>query len=232
MKQANQAPHYAFSDKYTPDHARNYYEKHHDNIWRRLSNWRETAMLRKALVMAGQPKSVLDLPCGTGRFWPLLAEQPERTIYAADNSQAMIDVGLQSRPPAVTARIAKTFQCSAFATGLPDNFVDCLISIRLLHHIDQGEDRVRMLKEFARVSADTVIVTLWVDGNYKAWRRKRLERKRAKQAEKTPQNRFLVGKKQIEQEFTAAGLEIVGHVDFLKYWDKWRTYVLRVRRAA
>jgi cyclopropane fatty-acyl-phospholipid synthase-like methyltransferase len=29
---------------------------------------------------------VLDLPCGAGRFWPLLAEKPNRVIIGADNS--------------------------------------------------------------------------------------------------------------------------------------------------
>ena len=116
-------PHYEFSEKYDSEHARRYFEKHNSGFWRRLSNWREIDMARKALVIAGRPRSVLDLPCGTGRFWPLLAEEPERRIYAADNSRDMLDVGMDLRPPAVTARIEKAFQCSAFASGLPDNFV-------------------------------------------------------------------------------------------------------------
>lgn len=231
MTQYKQIPHYAFSDKYTPWHALDYFEKHQDGLLRRLSNWREVGMVRKALALAGRPRSVLDLPCGTGRFWGLLAEEPDRLIYAADNSQAMIDTGLRLRPPAVTTHIVDTYQCSAFGTGLPDGFVECLLSIRLLHHIGKSEDRIRMLKEFARVSSDTVIVSLWVDGNYKAWRRRVLECKRAGQGYQGPQNRFVIGRKQIESEFAASGLEVVGYVDFIKYWDKWRTYVLRVSRS-
>ena len=51
---------------YTSDseHARRYFEKHNSGFWRRLSNWREIDMARKALVIAGRPRSVLDLPCG------------------------------------------------------------------------------------------------------------------------------------------------------------------------
>ena len=92
------APHYEFSEKYDPAHARKYFEKHNTGFWRRLSTWREVGMARKALVMAGRPKSVLDLPCGTGRFWEMLTEEPGRAIYVADNSQAMIDTGMDLRP--------------------------------------------------------------------------------------------------------------------------------------
>ena len=33
---------------------------------------------------------ILDLACGSGRFWPVLAEHINRVILASDNSQAMI----------------------------------------------------------------------------------------------------------------------------------------------
>lgn len=225
-------PTYEFAEKYDPEHAKKYFEKHNTGFWRRLSTWREIDTARKALVMAGRPGTVLDLPCGTGRFWEMLAEEPGRRIYAADNSQNMLDTGMAMRPRAVTARIEKAFQCSAFATGLADNFADCVFCIRLLHHIQKSEDRVQMLKEFARISSDTVIVSLWVDGNFRAWRyRLNQERKTRERGIATPRDRFMVERGEIESEFAAAGLEIVGHVDFLKYWDKWRTYVLRVKKT-
>jgi SAM-dependent methyltransferase len=225
----NTSPRYEFAEKYDPDHARRYLEKHDSGFWRRLSTWREIGMARKALALAGNPRSVLDLPCGTGRFWAMLAEQPDRKIYAADNSQAMIDTGLRLRPPAVTARIEKAFQASAFATGLPDDFVECVFCIRLLHHIQKSEDRILMLKEFARISSGTVIVSLWVDGNFRAWRhRRKQERKARTQGAMGPRDRFLLAREEIEREFAAAGLEVVDSVDFIKYWDKWRAYVLRV----
>lgn len=231
MTTPDQPPHYEFSDKYDPDHAKQYFEKHHDSLGSRLITWRETAMARAALTLAGNPATVLDLPCGTGRFWPMLAEEAGRRIYVADNSQAMIDTGLRMRPPAVTARIAQAFQCSAFATGLPDGFVECVFSMRLMHHIDKSEDRVTMLKEFARISSRNVIVSLWVDGNFGAWQRARLERRRAAQGYAGPRNRLVIPRREIEREFAEAGLAVVGHVDFLRYLDKKRAYVLKVRQA-
>ena len=88
-----------------------------------------------------------------------------------------------------------------------------------------------MLKEFARISSSTVIISLWVDRNFGAWQRARLERRRAARGYKGPRNRFVVPQQMIEKEFAEAGLEIVGHIDFLKFLDKKRSYVLRVRQA-
>ncbi len=224
-------PHYEFSEKYDLEHARKYFHKHNTGFWRRLSTWREIGMARKALALAGRPRSVLDLPCGTGRFWAMLAEEPNRRIFVADNSQSMIDAGLELRPREVVARVQKSFRCSAFATGLPDNFVECVFSIRLMHHIEKSADRAQMLKEFARISSVSVIVSLWVDGNFRAWRHEINDaRKKAVRGADYPQDRFVFKRKDIERDFAEAGLEIIGSVDFIKHWDKWRTYVLRVKK--
>ena len=79
-----------FSKKYSQEHAQAYHDKHQASFGRRLSNSWEHRMARKALAMAGNPMSVLDLLCGAGRFWEMLAEVPERKLYAADNSENMV----------------------------------------------------------------------------------------------------------------------------------------------
>lgn len=224
-------PHYQFSEKYDATHARTYLEKHNQGLARRLSNWREHGMARKALEMAGRPRSVLDLPCGTGRFWDLLAEAPDRIIHVADNSQHMIDTGLTLRPPEITRRIGNVHCCSAFETGLPDDYVECVFCFRLLHHIGKSADRVAMLREFARISSRSVIVSLWVDGNYRGQRELRRLARKERQTGVLEHNRYVIRRTEIEADFAAAGLRIVGHVDFLKHWDKWRAYVLEVKSS-
>ncbi len=64
-----------FSEKYDDQHAREYLLKHQDGLSRKLSHWRDEQLARKALTLVGEPGLVLDLPCGAGRFWPLLAEK-------------------------------------------------------------------------------------------------------------------------------------------------------------
>ncbi|WAJ35567.1 class I SAM-dependent methyltransferase [Pseudomonas sp. GOM7] len=216
-----------FSRKYDLDHAQQYLHKHQDGLARRLSHWRDIQVARRALKLAEQPNLVLDLPCGAGRFWPMLCEQQNRVILAADNSADMLATARAAQAREVVARV-NSFRTSAFAIDLGANAVDCIFCIRLLHHIESSEHRLAILREFHRVSRDSVIVSLWVDGNYKAWKRRRLEARRAAAGRATQnQNRFVVPRAVIEGEFHQAGFDIVGHLDFLPGYAMWRTYVLR-----
>lgn len=214
-----------FSGKYDHEHATRYAHKHSDGLARRLSNWRDQHLARRALQLAGQPTLVLDLPCGAGRFWPLLCEHPGRVIVAADNSADMLEVAIATQAPEIVARV-RTLQTSAFNIDLPDRSVDCVFSMRLLHHIGDTEHRLSILREFHRVSRDSVIISLWVDGNYKAWKRKRLESTRNKDEHRQYQNRFVLPAAQVEKELIQTGFKIVSRLDFLPRYAMWRTYVL------
>ena len=210
-----------FSRKYNLPHAQRYFEKHQRGFWRRLNTWREAGMARRALILAGRPQSVLDLPCGTGRFWNLLAEEPRRKIYAADLNPAMFETGLKNRPQAITDRI-EAFQGSAFSIPRPDSFVECVFSIRLLHHIPESKDRLAILREFRRVTSSSAIVSLWIDGNYQARRRQRQAERKGPSSD-----RYLISRAVIEREFAESGFTIVGRVDFLKFYSMWAAYVLK-----
>ncbi len=216
-----------FSEKYDQPKSQRYLNKHRSGLSRRLSHWREEQVNRRALAMADEPNLVLDLPCGAGRFWRMLCERPNRVIMAADNSKDMLDTALAEQPPEIVARV-HGFQTSAFAIDLGDNAVDCIFCIRLMHHIELSEHRVAILREFHRVSRDTLIVSLWVDGNYKAWRRRRDDARRiALGREFKPRDRVLVSREVAESEFSQAGWRAIGHIDFVPAYAMWRTYVLR-----
>jgi len=220
-----------FSDKYDQQHSHQYLQKHQAGMARRLSNWRDMQLARNALVDAGNPNLVLDLPCGAGRFWPLLAEAPNRVILAADNSADMLKTAMTGQPADIVERV-KTFQTSAFDIDLGDNAVDSIFCMRLIHHVAEHEHRMAMLRELCRVTRDTVIISLWVDGNYKAWKRKRLEARRAARGKPSEnQNRFLVSRDTIESEFREAGFTVLNHHDFLPGYAMWRVYVLRKVRT-
>ncbi len=215
-----------FSSKYDRKHAEQYLRKHRHGLQRRLSNLRDLQLARKALALAGDPTLVLDLPCGAGRFWPVLAEHPQRVILAGDNSADMLAVATASQAPEIVARI-RTLQTSAFDITLPDRSVDAVFCMRLLHHIGDPAHRLSMLKEFHRVTRDSVILSLWVDGNYQAWKRHRLEARRERTHRKAYQNRFVLPASQVEREFAEAGFTISGRLDFLPLISMWRVYVLR-----
>ena len=216
-----------FSDKYDQQHAQQYLHKHQDGLARRLSHQRDEQLARRALALAGEPGLLLDLPSGAGRFWPLLAEKANRVIIGADNSAAMLETACRSQPPEVVKRV-RPLQTSAFAIDLPDNAVDSIFCMRLFHHIGEAAHRKAILSEFQRVSRDSVIVSLWVDGNIKAWRRKKLEsRRNAGRADGSYQNRFVLPAATVEEEFEAAGFRIQERMDFLPFYAMWRVYVLR-----
>jgi SAM-dependent methyltransferase len=214
-----------FSRKYDDEHAKKYLRKHKDGLARRLSDHRDKHLARRALALAGEPGLVLDLPCGAGRFWPLLAEKANRVIIGADNSASMVKIACESQPADVVKRV-KPLQTSAFAIDMPDNAVDSIFCMRLMHHIGEAKDRAVLLKEFHRVTRDSVIMSLWVDGNFKAWKRKRAERERNQEGY---QNRFVIPAATIEAEFEQAGFRIQERLDFLPFYAMWRVYVLRKR---
>ena len=214
-----------FSEKYDDQHAQRYLRKHQQSLGRRLSHLRDEQVGRKALALAGDPGLVLDLPCGAGRFWPMLAEKPNRVIIGADNSESMIKTAMQGQPAEGGKRV-QPLPTSAFDIALPDNSVDSIFCMRLLHHIGEAEHRRVILREFERVTRDSVIVSLWVDGNFKAWKRKRAERDRPSH---DYQNRFLIPAATIEKEFEQAGFRIQEQLDFIPLYAMWRVYVLRKR---
>ncbi|TDV60094.1 class I SAM-dependent methyltransferase [Pseudomonas sp. LP_7_YM] len=194
---------------------------------RRFSLWRDTQLARQALRDAGEPGLVLDLPSGSGRFWPVLAEHANRVILAASPSTQMLDIAEAQASAEVRTRI-RTFQSSAFSIELSANSVDCIFCMRLFHHVADSEKRGAILEEFHRVTRDTVIIALWVDGNVTAWRRKRHEgQRRSVSGTPAQRTRFVACRAEAQAEFAAAGFRIVGHHDFLPGYAMWRVYILR-----
>ena len=193
----------------------------------RLSSWRDAQLARQALRAAGDPSLVLDVPSGSGRFWPVLAEHSNRVILAADPSTDRLKSAEAQSCTEIRKRI-RTFQSSALSIGLSENAVDCIFCMRLFHHVADRDKRQAILDEFYRVTRDTAIVALWVDGNIKAWRRKRQDRQKiAADGSPRVRNRFVVGRAEIERAFIEAGFSIVAHHDFLPGYAMRRVYVLR-----
>ncbi len=165
----------------------------------------------------------LAVPGVSGHCW---REKANRVIIGADNSESMIKTAMQAQPADVVKRV-QPLHTSAFDIALPDNAVDSIFCMRLLHHIGEAEHRRAILREFERVTRDSVIVSLWVDGNFKAWKRKRAERNREQDA--SYQNRFVLPAATVEKEFEEAGFRIQEQLDFIPLYAMWRVYVLRKR---
>lgn len=197
------------------------YEAHHAKSLRsRLTTWRERALLARSLADLGTIDSILDVPCGGGRFFPVLQRATSGELIGADNSDGMLAVAGQSAG-AKSGRI-RLLKASLFDLDLADNSVDCIVSERFLHHFALAEDRARALGEMRRVARRYVICSLWVDGNLQARRRP----PRPLVAGYGP--RGWLPRAAVEAEFAAAGLEILHRYDLLPGVSMWRQYALQI----
>jgi ubiquinone/menaquinone biosynthesis C-methylase UbiE len=132
---------------------------------------REVTILRNLLAQAGRLDLAMDLPAGTGRLTPILAENATKVILA-DASDVMLEVAREDNPTLP----AEYLVTSAEKIGRPDGSVDLVFCHRFLHHINQPDLRQRIFIEMARVSRRYVIVSYYAAGfrSRLKWRLKNL----------------------------------------------------------
>lgn len=178
---------------------------------RNLRKWRT---ILRALAEAEGVRTILDVPCGTGRFTGALARQGFQ-IFGSDISLEMITESLrkeEQRHPNVAGHV----QADAERLPLRDRSVDCVMSIRFMFHVDPPT-RVRILREMRRVSRRWLVIDYRHRYSYRyaKWRlfrwlgltRKELER---------------VSRSQLVREFGDAGLEVRRIVPVARFFsDKW-----------
>lgn len=196
-------------------------------FWPRLGLWRDRQLARRALQCAGEPGLVLDLPCADGGFWPLLAEKANRVIIAADHSALRLEAAL-ARQPAELRRRIRPLQTSPLDIELSDSAVDSIFCMSLLSRVGEAPARHALLREFHRVTRDSVVLSLWVDGNFSAWQRRRLEQRCLAAGEaRACRQHWVMPRGQIEREFAEVGFRIDAHYDCLPGYAMARFYVLR-----
>jgi ubiquinone/menaquinone biosynthesis C-methylase UbiE len=205
-----------FARRYDQEHARVCLQPQPRGLAGRLAFRREEQLVRNALKAAGEPGLMLDVACGAGRFWPVLAEHGNRVILASDPSQDMLDHARTHHSQPLLKRI-KTFQSSAFTIGLSVNAVDCIICMQLFQHLARPEHRLAMLGEFHRVSRDTVIVAVQLVSRFA----------RQPAAVEGTLAQTLVNRTEVEAEFKQAGFNLLSHQDFFPGCSRMRVYVLR-----
>src|SRR5215831_2058334 len=131
------------------------YDEHRFRTPKRLRrNARKWNAIQKALALTGGVKSVVDLPCGTGRFTGHLA----RAGYEVVGSDISLEMMQQAAKLPVVQHVNIRGYVRADAEALPfrTKSVDCLLTIRFLFHVDP-QTRRRMLREFGRISRRWII---------------------------------------------------------------------------
>jgi len=123
-----------------------------------LVNWRKRQLLKRALTDAGALETILDLPCGDGRFWPVFRDLGAASLVAAEVSKAMLDVASGNRlSPTFPAQLMLT---SAFDIDLEDASVDVTACIDFYQHLAGIEDQQKLLSELGRVSRKYVALSV------------------------------------------------------------------------
>lgn len=176
----------------------------YDQRWRggrgRARDQRKQRALATALALLGPAKTILDVPCGTGRFTGFLsAAGLEYT--GGDASLAMLT---QARTKHETARFAVV---DLARLPYPDRAFDVALCIRLMHLVRDRELRASFLRELARVARVGVIVDFRQDKALRVW----LGRARAKLGLRAKPPGALALEK-IHQELEDAGLEVIASI--------------------
>jgi ubiquinone/menaquinone biosynthesis C-methylase UbiE len=161
---------------------------------RKRIDTREQRAVAKIFASLDGCRSVLDVPCGAGRFAMTLG-QGGRLVIETDVAFEMVEI----------ARRAHRLGLQSDAGHLPfrDSVVDCVFSNRLLHHILRSEERVMFLQEFHRVTRRYVVITFFDYKMFGTMRGalKRLKGRKPKYAEQPTFEQF-------EQEVVQSGFRV------------------------
>lgn len=118
----------------------------------------EDRAVKEFLEPYGPGTRVLDIPCGTGRFFDFYREKRFAAV-GIDISKEMIAIAQAKE--LVPCRVG-----SIFDIELPDNSVDVAIAIRFMNLIE-ASDMAIALRELQRVAKERVAFTLRVGGERK-----------------------------------------------------------------
>jgi ubiquinone/menaquinone biosynthesis C-methylase UbiE len=187
---------------------------------RNAGKWRAIC---KALALTPDVTTILDLPCGTGRFTGPLAESGY-DVVGSDISLEMMQVaqGKTAEERGVRGYLQADAEALPFAT----DGIDCVMCIRFLFHVDAAA-RVRILREMGRVSRRGLIVDIRhrYSTRYVLWS---LKRRLGLTRSKLPR----VSRAEMEAEFHGAGLVVRRIIPVARFFsDKWIVVATTAERS-
>ena len=122
--------------------------KHYDMEQKLVGRW---------LGLCKPGATVLDLPCGTGRFSELTHECGHRLIRA-DRSTAML---IQARGHGPNEHVLGNLCCDLASPPFRDAGVDIMILWRIFHHLRSWDDRRVVLQQAARAAGKYLIMSYY-----------------------------------------------------------------------
>ncbi|NOS70951.1 MAG: class I SAM-dependent methyltransferase [Verrucomicrobia bacterium] len=125
---------------------------------RKRVDQREQKAVKQIFSALPDVKVVLDVPCGAGRFAATLGAGG-RKLIAIDVAEEVLE---HARERAKKAGVkAEVLQGDASKLPLSNQAVDCAFSNRLLHHILDRKERLKIFAELHRVTRRFAVVSFF-----------------------------------------------------------------------
>ncbi|HUU12346.1 MAG TPA: class I SAM-dependent methyltransferase [Terriglobia bacterium] len=140
------------SDYYLSKEGAAHYKRKYARLGKRISHRKECSILRRLLRKAGKARTILDIPCGTGRFFPVISAFAQE-VHMADMSPQMLEVGREvSGNKAAAYQIKNVFDLDALSA-------DGIVSARLMQHLHDEALQLKYFEALAQAASKWIIVT-------------------------------------------------------------------------
>lgn len=148
------------------------YEKNRFNKGKMLKyDTLEKAFAQRLFEMVGSEAHIVDIPCGSGRFFDFFSKA--KKLVLADYSISMLEVCEEKFGSPDNVRFV---QADISSIPLEDGWADLCFCMRLFHHMDNDQIRLIALKELSRVSRKFVALSFY-NPNLRFYRKKMLGKK-------------------------------------------------------
>lgn len=186
-----------------------YEKKRYQRIDQRLVHARENHILIKLFKKINKSTGLaLDIPCGYGRFSKFFRERGF-TLVSSDYSFQMVRRAVErlKSDPIILGITADAKKNLPFRS----NSFDVLLSMRFFHHVHEPEEREFILREFARVSQNWIVISY-----YQTNFLHQLQRKIRKILRKNQVNIKMISRNELKSLLEEAGLSLVKVIPLLK----------------
>jgi len=134
----------------------------YDEVRQKQERWRIENETVERMLRVLRPRSVLDVPVGTGRFLDLYHELNVRSVKGIDVSGEMLALAARKIKPG--SRVVLHLG-HAEDTGMQDATFDAVVCVRFLDLIDEDAMRA-VVREICRVARVAVILTIRFGSKY------------------------------------------------------------------
>jgi 2-polyprenyl-3-methyl-5-hydroxy-6-metoxy-1,4-benzoquinol methylase len=116
----------------------------------------EMALIRRALPLLKDVRTVLDAPCGVGRATVMLAREGYE-VTGIDLGEGALEL---TKKAVAEAKVQATVEMQDLVKlGYADRQFDAVLCFRLIHHLPTPKHRDEIISELCRVASEYVLIS-------------------------------------------------------------------------